>query len=42
MIVPLAVELVGAALALYRVPPFPWLEAKLSRKAQAKNSGPSL
>jgi hypothetical protein len=41
MAVPFAVELVGAALALCRVPPFPWLQAKLSRKAQAKILGPS-
>ena len=33
--VPLAAELLGAALALWRVPPFPWLEAKLSDKGAA-------
>jgi hypothetical protein len=30
--VPIAIELLGAVLALWRVPPFPWLEAKLSDK----------
>jgi hypothetical protein len=30
--VPLVAELMGAALALWRVPPFPWLEAKLTDK----------
>ena len=33
--VPLAAEMLGAALALWRVPPFPWLEAKLSKKEAA-------
>jgi hypothetical protein len=33
--VPIAIELLGAVLALWRVPPFPWLEAKLSDKEAA-------
>jgi hypothetical protein len=28
--VPVGIELLGAFLALWRVPPFPWLEARLS------------
>ena len=31
--VPLAGMLLGAALALWRVPPFPWLEKKLGKEA---------
>jgi hypothetical protein len=31
--VPLAGMALGAAMALWRVPPFPWLEAKLSKRA---------
>jgi hypothetical protein len=42
MIVPLAVELLGAARAVCRVSPIPWLEAKLSRKAEVKILGPLL
>jgi hypothetical protein len=31
--VPIAIELLGAVLALWRVPPFPWLEKKLDKEA---------
>ena len=31
--VPLAGMILGAALALWRVPPFPWLEKKLDKDA---------
>lgn len=31
--VPLAGMVLGAALALWRVPPFPWLEKKLDKDA---------
>ena len=31
--VPAAGQLLGAALALWRVPPFPWLEKKLDKDA---------
>jgi hypothetical protein len=31
MAIPFTLEVVGAVLALCRVPPFPWLEAKLGK-----------